>query len=124
MKAFVAVILSLSASAVFFVNATDKPVVGGLGKAKLATKEIQELVDSVRDDIISNLPIGYDREMPLPLKARFYREQVVAGTNYFIKIQTGPLRFIHVRIFKDLQGVASVSGVQINKLLRDPLEYF
>ncbi|XP_062574638.1 cystatin-A-like [Saccostrea cucullata] len=122
MQAFVAVILGLAA--VSFVKANDKPVVGGLGKAKLATPEIQQLVDSVQDDIISNLPIGYDREMPLRLKARFYRTQVVAGTNYFIKIQTGPLRFIHVRIYKDLNGVASVSGVQINKLLRDPLEYF
>ncbi|XP_062579342.1 cystatin-A-like [Saccostrea cucullata] len=119
---FVTVILSLAATAVFLVNAT--PIVGGLGRAQLATPEIQQLVDSVRDDIISHLPIGYDREMPLPLKARFYREQVVAGTNYFIKVQTGPLRFIHVRIYENLDGVASVTGIQLQKSIRDPIEYF
>ncbi|XP_061179006.1 cystatin-A-like [Saccostrea echinata] len=122
MKVSVAIIFSLAVTAVFLVNATS--IAGGLGKAKLATPEIQQLVDSVRDDIISHLPIGYDREMPLPLKARFYREQVVAGTNYFIKIQTGPLRFIHVRIYENLDGVASVTGIQLQKSIRDPIEYF
>jgi hypothetical protein len=40
----------------------------------------------VREDIIAELPLGYDREKYLPLKARFYKEQVVAGMNYFIKV--------------------------------------
>lgn len=40
----------------------------------------------VRDDIIGQLPLGYDREQPLKLKAISFREQLVAGFNYFIKV--------------------------------------
>ncbi|XP_048740577.2 cystatin-A-like [Ostrea edulis] len=117
--------LSVVCACIVAGNAANRPiVVGGLGRTKYATPEIQALVNSVRRDIIMQLPIGYNREVYLPLKARFYREQVVAGRKYFIKIQTGPMRFIHVRIYKDLRGGTSVSGVQLQKSIRDPIEYF
>lgn len=79
----------------------------------------------LREEIISELPLGYDQEKPLPeFTARLYREQIVAGTNFFVKVETGPLRFIHVRIHADLTGEAHVVEVQIGKTMGDPLEYF
>lgn len=40
----------------------------------------------MRDDIIGQLPLGYDREQPLQLKSISYRKQMVGGYNYFIKV--------------------------------------
>ncbi|XP_022298803.2 cystatin-A2-like [Crassostrea virginica] len=103
----------------------DTTVVGGLSPTKFATEEVQDLVDMVRDDIISQLPLGYDQERALPeFVARLYREQVVAGTNFFVKVETAPLRFIHARIHVDLTGDAHVVAVQVGKTMGDPLEYF
>ncbi|XP_022337017.2 cystatin-A2-like [Crassostrea virginica] len=70
------------------------------------------------------LPLGYDRERPLRLTAVSYKSQVVAGTNYFIKVETGWDRYIHVRIYRDLHGNASVSSVQLNKSADDVIGYF
>jgi hypothetical protein len=33
------------------------------------------------------LPIGYNRGMYIPLRALSYKEQIVSGRNYFIKVQ-------------------------------------
>lgn len=41
-----------------------------------------------------------------------------------LQVETGPLRFIHVRIHADLTGEAHVVEVQIGKTMGDPLEYF
>merc|ERR1712048_127105 len=36
-----------------------------------------------------------------------YRTQVVAGTNYFCKVMTGPEQYIHLTIFEGLGGAPS-----------------
>ncbi|XP_011421190.2 cystatin-A2 [Magallana gigas] len=119
------VLLIAGMSVCVSVRADDTYVVGGLGPTKFATEEVQDLVDLLREEIISELPLGYDQEKPLPeFTARLYREQVVAGTNFFVKVETGPLRFIHVRIHADLTGEAHVVEVQIGKTMGDSLEYF
>lgn len=41
-----------------------------------------------------------------------------------LQVETGPLRFIHVRIHADLTGEVHVVEVQIGKTMGDPLEYF
>ncbi|XP_062579344.1 cystatin-A-like [Saccostrea cucullata] len=119
-------VLLFAVISVFGLTQGDEDsILGGLSETKFATDEVQDLIDLLRDDIISQLPIGYDREEPLPeFTARLYREQIVAGTNFFVKVETGPLRFIHVRIYVDLSGDASVDGLQVGKTMGDPLEYF
>uniref|UniRef100_K1R803 Cystatin-A n=1 Tax=Magallana gigas TaxID=29159 RepID=K1R803_MAGGI len=98
--------------------------VGGLSELQDATPKTQQLVDSVRDDIIGQLPLGYDREQPLKLKSISYREQIVAGFNYFIKIETGWNRYIHVIIYEDLRGKTVLTGIELQKSLSDPIEVF
>ena len=50
--------------------------------------------------------------------------QVVAGTNFFVKIDVGGGAFIHARLFRDLKGAVSVNAVQTDKNEHDPIEYF
>jgi cystatin-A/B len=55
--------------------------VGGLNAAKEPTPEVQALVDQLGSEIKSQAGGEYPH-----LKAVSYRSQVVAGTNYFIKV--------------------------------------
>ncbi|KFZ61634.1 Cystatin-B, partial [Antrostomus carolinensis] len=60
-------------------------------------------------------------------KAVIYKTQVVAGTNYFIKVQVSDLEYVHLRVFQSLpyenQGPSLVS-YQTGKTRDDPLTYF
>ncbi|NXS56759.1 CYTA protein, partial [Brachypteracias leptosomus] len=60
-------------------------------------------------------------------KAIAYRTQVVAGVNYFIKVQVSNTGYVHLRVFQGLpsmnQGPDLVS-FQTGKTRDDPLTYF
>ncbi|XP_022298802.2 cystatin-A1-like [Crassostrea virginica] len=100
------------------------PRAGGLSDVKPADPQIRLLVKSVEDEIVTQLPLGYDRETTLTLTPVSYKVQIVAGKNYFVKISTGFGRYIHARIYRDLRGNTSVSDVQLGKSLSDPIRYF
>ncbi|NXE95191.1 CYTX protein, partial [Menura novaehollandiae] len=56
-----------------------------------------------------------------------YRSQVVAGVNYFIKVQLSDTEYVHLRVFQGLPqenpGPTLVS-YQTGKTRDDPLTYF
>ncbi|NWQ60899.1 CYTB protein, partial [Neopipo cinnamomea] len=56
-----------------------------------------------------------------------YKTQVVAGTNYFIKVQVSDTGYVHLKVFQSLpyenQGPSLVS-FQTGKTRDDPLTYF
>ncbi|NWI69354.1 CYTB protein, partial [Todus mexicanus] len=60
-------------------------------------------------------------------KAVAYKTQVVAGVNYFIKVQVSDTEYIHLKVFKSLpyenKGPSLVS-FQTGKTRDDPLTYF
>ncbi|NXL65041.1 CYTB protein, partial [Chordeiles acutipennis] len=60
-------------------------------------------------------------------KAVVYKTQVVAGTNYFIKVQVSDHDYVHLRVFQSLpyenQG-PSLVAFQTGKTRDDPLTYF
>ncbi len=49
------------------------------------------------------------------------RTQVVAGTNFFIKVHTGNSNYIHVTIYRMLNGSSELSAVESGKKESDEL---
>lgn len=95
---------------------------GGLSDPKPATPEIQHLVDQVKPQLESRENKTYGI-----FTAILYRSQVVAGVNYFVKVQNGENDYVHLRIFEALphenQG-PRLTGYQTGKTRDDPLDYF
>ena len=53
-----------------------------------------------------------------------YIFQVVAGTNFFVKVHVGDDKHVHLRIYRDLQGHVFLHGHQVDKSHEDSIEYF
>lgn len=100
---------------------------GGTTPESDSTDEIQAYCDQVKDEIQEQS--GKDSfEMFTAVR---YTSQLVAGTNYFVKIQVHPEgECIHARIFKPLPCYAQqgkeveLTSIQTDKQLEDPVEYF
>ncbi|XP_004675642.1 PREDICTED: cystatin-B [Condylura cristata] len=60
-------------------------------------------------------------------KAVEFKSQLVAGRNYFIKVQVGEEEFVHLRVFQSLpheDKPLSLSSYQTAKTRHDELSYF
>ncbi|XP_078698074.1 cystatin-A-like isoform X1 [Branchiostoma floridae x Branchiostoma belcheri] len=92
---------------------------GGLGEEKQPTPAIQALCDTVRDEAEAREGVKYDT-----FTALSYKKQVVAGINYFIKVDVGTEYCVHLRVFRSFRGDVMLSDVQLNKGMEDAIEYF
>ncbi|XP_060709452.1 cystatin-B-like [Hemiscyllium ocellatum] len=98
-------------------------VPGGVSDVAAVTTEIQAIVQCLKCSVVEKL------KRPLHVyQAISYRSQVVAGTNYFIKVVVGDANeYIHMRVFEPLPSSdekLSLSDIQTNKKLFDELEAF
>ncbi|XP_035425479.1 cystatin-A-like [Cygnus atratus] len=97
-------------------------VPGGLSETKPATPEIQHIVDQVKPEFERREKRTYGI-----FRAIVYKTQVVAGTNYFIKVQDSDTGYVHLRVFQALphenQG-PRLDSYQTDKTRDDPLIYF
>lgn len=86
-----------------------------------ADADIQNLIEQVREAVELKAGANFAE-----YKAIQVSKQVVAGTNYFVKVHVGGDCYVHVRIYKPLpgQGDLQVHGVQSDKTLEDSLAYF
>ncbi|XP_072420638.1 cystatin-B-like [Chiloscyllium punctatum] len=96
---------------------------GGASDVAAVTSEIQDIVESLKSAVEQKL----NRSLNV-YRAISYRSQVVAGTNYFIKVAVGdPDECIHMRVYQPLvhtgESVSLVS-IQTDKRLLDEIEYF
>ncbi|CAO2631724.1 Csta [Lemmus lemmus] len=95
---------------------------GGLTEARPATPEIQEIVDKIRPKLEEKTNEKYEK-----FEAVEYKTQVVAGVNYFIKVDVGNGNYTHVKVFQGLHGQdedLELSGYQTNKTKDDEITYF
>ncbi|NXK23458.1 CYTA protein, partial [Arenaria interpres] len=95
---------------------------GGLSDAQPATPEIQRIANEVKPQFESKENRTYGI-----FNAIKYRSQLVAGVNYFIKVQVSDTDYVHLRVFEALpyenQGPKLVS-FQTGKTRDDPIDYF
>ncbi|XP_038071266.1 cystatin-A-like [Patiria miniata] len=99
--------------------AATKRISGGLSGPLKANDEIQGYVDQVK--YMAEAAVGRSFEK---FEAKLYRYQIVAGINYFVKVDTGDGKFVHVRLYKSLQGEVELNSIQDGKTETDKLEYF
>ncbi|XP_006894007.1 PREDICTED: cystatin-B [Elephantulus edwardii] len=95
---------------------------GGTSATKPATAEIQKIADQVK----SQLEEKENTKFPM-FNAVEFKSQIVAGTNYFIKVQVDKDVFTHVRVFQSLpheNKAPTLSSYQTNKAKHDELTYF
>nr|XP_019927489.2 cystatin-A [Crassostrea gigas] len=96
---------------------------GGYTETRKVDRQTRKIVITVKRDIVSWLGDKYIRIGEF--KPLLYRSQVVAGTNYLVKISIGYGRYIHVIIYRHFSGnPTQVTGIQTGKTLTDPLETF
>ncbi|XP_031163710.1 leukocyte cysteine proteinase inhibitor 1-like isoform X1 [Sander lucioperca] len=94
--------------------------VGGYGQTADATKETQDLCHQVKTQVEKKTGANY-----VEYKAVKYRSQVVAGTNFLIKVHVGGANYIHVTVFRGLPcngGKVSLTKVKDHQTKISPLE--
>ncbi|XP_053421750.1 cystatin-B [Nycticebus coucang] len=87
-----------------------------------ATANTQDIADQVK----SQLEEKENKKFPV-FKAVSFKSQVVAGTNFFIKVHVGDEKFIHLRVFQSLpheNKPLALSDYQTDKARHDELTYF
>jgi len=84
-------------------------ICGGTGEAKEATAEVQELVNGLRGELEKEVS---GNMAPGNLEATHFKTQVVAGTNYFVRVRDTSGSHFHLRIYKHFSGTVELSGVK------------
>ncbi|XP_064627376.1 cystatin-A-like [Lineus longissimus] len=77
----------------------DERLLGGFNEWKAIDEYTNDLAEEMKSDVQAKAGKTYSMYEPIQ-----YKTQVVAGTNYDIKIQVSwnPVKFIIIRIFKPL----------------------
>ncbi|KAM6900233.1 cystatin-B-like [Xenentodon cancila] len=98
------------------------PMCGGLTEAKDADESVQAICDDVKK--LAEQKAGKEFDV---FVAKSYKTQLVAGTNFFIKVHVGGNDHIHLRVWRKLpcyNGELEVTSVQHPKTEQEPIEYF
>ena len=94
-------------------------MVGGMQGVKAASADGQKAADAVKAQVEEKLGKSLST-----YKVTHEATQVVAGTNWFLKVDTGD-KHVHLRVWEKLGSDGhELSGIQDNKSANDALEYF
>jgi len=92
---------------------------GGTTPGKPLTDDARDIALKVKPDVEAKAGRTFDTYNPTE-----FATQVVAGTNFFFKIDVGNGEFVFARVFRDLQKNLSVHSVQTGKTASDDLHHF
>ena len=84
-----------------------QPVLRGPRDEKPADRYVQELVDTVKDAVVTKL--GFQ---PPEIRATHFVIRVMGGFNYFVRVHIGCGKYILVRIHKPSPGTVSLCWVK------------
>ena len=91
---------------------------GGTGAARPLDAEEVKMVTDLKAEVEKSAGATFTTFTPHSVKT-----QVVAGTNYFAKVDVGG-EFVHARIYKGPGAAPSVAGVQKGKTAACEIEFF
>lgn len=92
---------------------------GGWNEQSELSEEQYTLVVSVKESVETQAGQAFEHFAPIKI-----RQQVVAGMNYWVKVQVGDATYIHVKIFRPLPHTglpAEVKEVHAGKTLEDEI---
>ncbi|KAK5584221.1 hypothetical protein RB653_005829 [Dictyostelium firmibasis] len=92
------------------------PLAGGLSEKHPADKTVEDIVDSVKGSIQTQLGTSN-------VTVISYKTQLVNGTNYFVKVRTDN-SYAHIRIYKPFSGSANLVRVENGKTKEQEITYF
>uniref|UniRef100_A0A3P8WGQ1 Cystatin-B n=1 Tax=Cynoglossus semilaevis TaxID=244447 RepID=A0A3P8WGQ1_CYNSE len=93
---------------------------GGVNPEMPADKNIQEICDKMKSYVENHAGKKYS-----VFKAKTYRTQPVAGTNYFVKVHVGGEEYVHLQIFEPLTcNGGEITLSKVNKQKRTYFERF
>jgi len=92
---------------------------GGLTDEHPVNEKVEGYARQVKDEAQAKAGSPFTSYTPVS-----FRSQVVAGTNYFIKVDVGQGQFIVERVYVDFKGNTSLSSVKTGVGKDDSIEYF
>ncbi|XP_033124600.1 cystatin-B-like [Anneissia japonica] len=99
------------------MQATSRPMLGAVSDPAPANAEIQAMIEKVKDSVEKKV----DRKLPV-YKATQFCSQTVNGYKFFVKVDVGDNKFIHLELYKAISGELTLNSVEDNKTETDTLK--